>query len=417
MRTLVKFLIFLVVLGGVAAAAYYPVSRWMAARGRTNYETEKADRGRVEFIVNSTGKLEPVQSVTIGSFVSGPIIEINVDFNSEVKKGDVLAKVDPRIYKANEQREKAALESMKAELLRVEAQLAQARNDERRAMTLRERNEDYISQTEIDKFRFGREALEAQLVVANAAILQAQASYENARANLDYTIITAPVDGIVIDCKMRPGQTIASQFQTPELFIVALNMRETMHVVASVDEADIGFIRDAQKKDMPVTFTVDAYPEDKFEGHIHQVRMNSTVDQTVVTYPVIIAAPNPDLKLIPSMTAHIEFHVDVREDVLRVPNTALRFFPDPAKVRPEDRKLVDLSSEEADRTTVDKSDFNLRHVWVKEGEFLRAIEVRTGVTDATYTEILEGDLVEGQEVVTNLQVGPAARNGAGSGGG
>ena len=403
MKTFLKILLVLAVLGGAAAAAYRPVTRWIAKRGETHYRTEEVSRGRVEFVVSSTGTIKPVKSVIIGSFVSGPVKEIFVDFNDEVKKDQPLAKIDPRLYEANVQRDRAILETQKADVVRVQAQLQQAVNDEQRARRLRERNEDFISQTEMDKLRFGREVLEAQLIVARAAVDQAQASYENSKANLDYTEIRSPVDGRVIECKIDPGNTIAAQFQTPELFVIAPDMEKTMHVFANVDEADIGFIRDAQKKDMPVFFTVDAYPDDKFEGRIHQVRMSSTTTQNVVTYPVVITAANPGLKLMPGMTATISFHVDVRENVLRVPNAALLFFPSPGQVRPQDRHLVEPANNSRRAATEDVA-YNQRHVWVQDEALLRAVTVRTGANDTRFTEIVGGDLNEGQAVVIGLQL-------------
>src|SRR5262249_35270251 len=152
--------------------------------------------------------------------------------------------------------------------------------------------------------------------------------------------IRAPVDGVVIDRKIDPGQTLAAQFQTPELFIIAPDMKKEMYVMASVDEADIGLIRRAQESNQPVHFTVDAYPDDLFEGKIGQVRMNSTTTQNVVTYPVVVTAPNPDMKLMPGLTANISFQISEKKDTIRIPNAALRFYPKPEQVRPEDRLLL-----------------------------------------------------------------------------
>ena len=200
-------------------------------------------------------------------------------------------------------------------------------NNEQRAINLRKTNKDYVSDQEMDQLQFNRMALEAQVEVAKANIDVAEAGLENAKTNLDFTKIISPVDGIVIDRKVDPGQTVASSFQTPEMFIIAPDMDKHMYVYASVDEADIGQIRAAQEKDRRVTFTVDAYPEDVFTGKIFQVRKNATTTQNVVTYPVVIEAPNPGMKLMPGMTANISFQIDVRENVTRVPTAALRFVP------------------------------------------------------------------------------------------
>lgn len=404
MKWLVKFLIAALLLSGTVAAAYNPVSSWWRLRNAPTFRTAEVERGSLTFSVNSTGTIKPVQSVLIGSFVSGPVIEIYADFNDEVTEGQLLAKIDPRLYEAALARDRAALETQLADVKRVQAQLQQAKNDEQRSLRLRERNKDYISDTEIDQYRFTRMGLEAQLTVAEAAVKQAQANLQNSEANLGYTEIRSPVDGIIIDRKIDPGQTLASSFQTPELFTVAPEMDKVMHVFASVDEADIGLIRRAQERGQPVSFTVDAYPEDTFTGTIYQIRKSSSTTENVVTYPVVIAAPNPDLKLLPGMTANIDFQVEVHDDVVKIPNAALLFYPLPDLVRPEDRHLVD-SSQAAPASKQSQADVNERHVWLREGELLRAVRVRTGITDGKFTQLVEGELEVGQELVTSVEQG------------
>jgi HlyD family secretion protein len=269
--------------------------------------------------------------------------------------------------------------------------------------------------------------LEAQVKVckaaveqAEAAVKQAEATLDHSRTQLDYTNIKSPVDGIVINRKIDPGQTLASQFQTPELFIVAPDMRKKMHIHAAVDEADIGLIREAQKRRKKVVFTVDAYLDDLFEGEIEEVRYSSTTTQNVVTYPVIVAATNPDLKLLPGMTASISFQVDERKDVVKIPNAALRFYPNLEHVRLADRKLLEGSdapgatgeTEESDQpeqtlSAEERAELrrrrSRRHVWMVEGEFLKAVEVVTGISDSQYTEMISGDLKKGQKLVTGIQ--------------
>jgi HlyD family secretion protein len=223
------------------------------------------------------------------------------------------------------------------------------------------------------------------------------------------------VDGMVIDRKIDRGQTLAAMFQTPELFIIAPDMDKKMHVFASVDEADIGLILKAQQRGLPVEFRVDAYRDEKFYGEIEQIRKNSTTTENVVTYPVVVAAPNPELKLLPGMTASLSFRVDERMDVLRVPNAALRFFPNTSQVRREDRKILlgETDNEDGDSNEAeldaDELDDELRkkekrhHVWVEDGLFLRAIEIETGLTDLKYSELVLGDLKEGDALVTGLK--------------
>jgi HlyD family secretion protein len=354
--------------------------------------------------------------VTVGTFVSGPIESIAVDFNAEVKKGDLLAKIDPRIYEASAAQGRAFLANQKAGVERAKAQLQQARNDEARSIALRAENRTFISDAEMDQFKYKRMSLEAELALAETAVAQAQASLDTAEANLAYTRIISPVNGVVIDRKVDPGQTVAASFQTPELFIVAPDMRKEMRVFASVDEADIGLIEQAQRGGQPVRFTVDSWPDDLFTGKIHQIRQNATTTQNVVTYPVVVSAPNPELKLKPKMTASLSFQVGEAKDVLRVPNAALRFYPQREQVRPEDRPLLEVAAN-PDATDQDRSDTNLsaedkaearrrrtrRHVWVVDGEFLRAVPVTTGLSDSKHTELVSGAVKEGDKLVTGVQ--------------
>jgi HlyD family secretion protein len=405
------------VLLGIGAIASGPwLWEYWKARSRPKYQQEEVSRGRIVFHVNSTGTVQPVLSVHIGSFASGPIEQLYVEFNQQVKKGELLAKIDPRLYESNVLRDEAGLATRQADVDRVQALLEQARKDEKRAEALRSSNKDYVSDTEMDQFRFNRLSLEAQLKLAIAAVKQAEANLDNSKANLEYTEIRSPVDGIVVDRKIDPGQTLASQFQTPELFIVAPDIRKEMYVFASVDEADIGFIRQAQEKEQPVRFTVDAYPDDLFKGRIAQIRMNSTTTQNVVTYPVVVSVPNPELKLLPGMTANLSFQIQEQDDALRVPNAALRFYPKPEQVRPEDRSILEgmrpKSEKELEATASvpsapDKAaasrNRNRRHVWIVEGEFLRAVEITTGISDNKYTVVVGGDLAIGQNVVTGIE--------------
>ena len=244
---------------------------------------------------------------------------------------------------------------------------------------------------------------------------------ENSLANLNYTKITAPVDGMIINKKIDMGQTVAASFQTPELFVVAPDMRIEMHVHASVDEADIGLIKSAQREGFPVKFTVDAYPDELFEGRVHEVRLNSTTTQNVVTYPVIVAAPNPDLKLLPGMTASLSFQVAYRENVTKIPNAALRFYPDAKHVRAEDIPILeghrsttanrddDQTQENAQAMSADersqlRRNRDRRHVWVLDNDRLRAIAVTTGLSDSRHTELIEGNVKVDDVLVTGIEV-------------
>ena len=315
MRKLLRWTIILGILGAAAWGVSGPFAAYWKERNRVRYREAEVSRGRIVAVVNATGTVKPVLLVSVGSFVSGPIEEIFVDFNDEVKKDQVLARVDPRIYKANQARDQATLATRQADVKQVEAKLKQARRDEERGKALRAENKDFVAIAEMDKLTFEREALEAALEVAKSSVEQAQANLDQSKANVAYTEIRSPVSGVIINRKIDPGQTMAAQFQTPELFIVAPDLRD-MRVFASVDEADIGLIHEAQQAKQPVHFTVDAWPDLLFEGKILQIRMNSTTTQNVVTYPVVIEAPNPDLKLKPDMTATISFQLREKDDVL-----------------------------------------------------------------------------------------------------
>jgi len=407
-----------VVVGAVGAVSLPRMQAYYKSRYGIKYREENVSRGDITQVVNSTGAIQPVQKITVGTFVSGPITELNVDYNSKVKKGEIMALIDPRLYKAAFDSDNARLATANAEVARVTALLQQAINDEKRSKLLRAENRNYISDAEMDQFKFARGSLEAQLEVAKAAVIQAEANLKNSETNLRYTEIKAPVDGIVIDNKINPGQTLAAQFQTPEMFVVAPDMDKKMLVTASVDEADMGLIKDAQTRHEPVTFTVYAYPDELFEGKISQIRLNATTTQNVVTYPVVVEAPNPDMKLLPNMTATISFQIRKHENVLRIPNAALRFYPKLEQVRPEDRAILEGATAarpssgsqnengplESQRSAVERAEAgkkrNRRHVWVADGDLLRAVEVTVGISDNSYTELVAGDLKDGQALVT-----------------
>ena len=443
MNLLFKFMVFLLVVVGLGWIGYKPASKYMRERSKPQWETAKAIRGDAKRVITSTGKIQPVLKVSIGAFVSGPIVELHVDFNDEVEEGELLAKVDPLLYQAAVDRDQASLTTREAEVARVEAQLHLAKNNLERGELLRKKDERYLSDREMDGLEADFKAQEANLRVAKASVLQATAQLNNSKTNLDYCDIRSPVNGVILARKIDPGQTLASQFQTPELFIVAPDLRKKLHVFATVDESDIGLIRKAYEQKLPVTFTVDAYPDQEFQGHIEQVRYEATEVQNVITYPVVVATENPDLKLLPSMTAQLSFEVDSVSDVLRIPNTSLRYYPENTEwVRQEDRKLLDgtqwnrdANSQDnsnteanaeanteanADKDVEDNSDTvptdaepsaksnsakrsNRRHVWVVKDDMLQAIEVKISFSDSRYTVVESGDITEGMELVTGVK--------------
>jgi HlyD family secretion protein len=432
MRRLIKWLLILgVVIGGIAYGVSIAQQR---LRTPPSFRTAKVAKGKIEAVVNSTGTIKPVQLVSIGATVNGPIAEILVHYNSIVKKGELLARIDPRILNATVEIDRAALKIEQAELARNDALLQQARNSEERVRRLLTINKDYVSDTEMDQMHFTRVSLEAQRLLIQARVTQVEAKLKQSETNLTYSEVRSPVDGVVIERKVDPGQTMAAAFQTPEMFIIAPDM-STMHVFASVDEADIGQINKALKEKRPVKFTVDSYPDRLFEGVIHQIRQNATTTSNVVTYPVVIevknervdyvdpspsAVPNPQWKLRPSMTANISFVIEVKEDAMRIPAAALRYYPQPTHVRPEDRPLLEgapvqtsnpqeqeLKPSATEKVEAVKKRFK-RIVWIKDpdSELLRAVPVTLGLYDNQWAELVEGNLTEGQEVVTGLGTAP-----------
>ena len=414
MRTLIISLVVLAVLIGIGVAASGPVMKAIAEANKPVWRTVEASNGEIATSVDSTGTVKPVLSIQIGAFVSGPIEKLYVEFNQEVEKDELLAEIDPRLYDAAVKRDTATLNTRKAEVQRIDALLEQARREEKRALDLKEDNDGFISQSELDQYVYSVQTLEAQRVVALASIEQAEANLDNSKQNLDYTKIRAPESGIIIDRKVEPGQTLVAQFQTPEMFVIAPGMRERMHIFADVDEVDIGKIIKAWSEKRPVKFTVDAYPEDLFEGVIAEVRYSSTETQNVVTYPVVVETSNPDLKLLPGMTATIEFQIEKKENVTRIPNAAIRFLPDAKYVHEDDKAIIDGTAfenveddgQEVELTASQKQEAEIkrrrRHVWYVDGEKLRAIEIKIGISDNRYTEVLEGD-VEGRTLVSGIK--------------
>ena len=474
MKIFLRILLVVGVLAVLGVPGYLMGMQYWKAITKVKWRTADVDSGRLIAVVNSTGSVKPKMQVTVGSFVSGPLLpeptkdeeiaaaggeeadeeapqdaggkesvsedDINweellpggdridpreftrrgvrlPDFNEEVKKGDVLAKIDPLLYKANVDQNAGALLNRVADVKRATAVLQQALNDERRAINLRAEDKTFIADAEMDKFKFSRMSLQAQLRVAKTAVTQAEAVLKNSLVNLGYTVIRAPVSGIIINRKIEPGQTLASQFQTPELFVIGVDMRNEMQIHASVDEADIGRIKAAQEQLLPVSFTVDAYPDELFTGAIDQIRLNSNTTQNVVTYPVVVKAPNPDLKLLPGMTAAISFQVDDRKDVVKIPNSALRFYPLPKQIRKEDLPILEGTQVKDDAEEAQQSETTLsaeeraelrgkrnrRHVWVEDGDYLKAVEVTVGLTDSQFTEMVAGDLKPGDKLVIGIQ--------------
>lgn len=414
-----RFLFWTVCLGLLIGAGVGGYKYFYASKGSANgdkYRVAVVRRGAITSVVNSSGTVQPVQSVQVGSFVSGPIRKVLVDFNSQVKAGQVLAEVDPLLFNAQRNQAKAMLDRANADLLQAEAKCEQTKREWDRAKSLTLIKA--IADTDHDLAKAAYETAKANVAICEATIAQNKASLELAQTNLGYTTITSPVDGLITDRKVDSGQTVASQFQTPVLFVVAPDLEKKVYVLASVDEADIGLIRDAQKREQPVTFKVDAYPKDTFEGKIFQLRLTPTTVQNVVTYTVVVEAPNPEIKLLPGMTANLSFQIEKHTDVLKVPNAALRFFPKPEQVRERDRAILEgktpdgqaspdavgVDDAAAEDGSTPASGSKPRYVWVVgDDDLLSAIKITTGLSDKTSTELISGDLEEGKELVTGMK--------------
>ena len=331
------------------------------------YKTAEAVVQDITTSVTATGTIEPVTSVTVGTQVSGIVSKLYVDYNSIVKAGDVIAELD----RTNLMSE---LSSAKASLNSAQSELDYQNANHERYKTLHEKG--LISANEYEQVRLS-------FIKAQQTLTNHKENVKKAQTNLGYATITSPIDGVVLSKAVEEGQTVASSFNTPTLFTIAKDLTD-MRVIANVDEADIGEVKEGQR----VTFTVDAFPEDTFQGFVSQVRQEAAAESNVVTYEVVISAPNEDLKLKPGLTANVNIFTLEMKDILTIPNKALRFTPNEAM----------LSEGETIQNAEGKT-----KVWVKEGSVLKAIPVKTGLTNGTLTQVLEG-LAPGTEIITEIQV-------------
>ncbi|GEM_PF-43939 len=310
-----RFLFVLLVLSGVGYR-YFGTSQEFEPEIRT----ATVSQGNIVDSVGATGTLEAVTTVNVGSQVSGIIDELNVDFNSIVREGEVIMRLDPSVFETQVAQGRANLVRAQADTERLRVALDDAVTQLERSEDLAE--EQLISVIELEAAQVTVRSTEAQLKSSEAAIIQAEASLNQNELNLEHTVIRAPIDGIVISRLVDVGQTVAASLQAPELFVIAADLSK-MRVIANIDESDVGKIRPQQR----VTFSVDAFPGEAFEGSVSQIRLEPVLTQNVVTYATVIDAPNPDLRLKPGMTATIDLETARRNDVIRIPNAALRFRP------------------------------------------------------------------------------------------
>lgn len=355
----------------VAVAAIAALAVWLLSGGKKEekitFDTAAVAPANIMNSITATGTIEPVTSVTVGTQVSGIVSKLFVDYNSVVKKGQVIAELDKTNLMSQ-------LNTAKTQLATAQSQLNYQTANYKRYKTLFEKG--LVAADDFDNAKLSYTQAKEQVASAKEEVQRAQ-------TNLGYATISSPIDGVVLSKSVEEGQTVAASFSTPELFTIAQDLTN-MQVVADVDEADIGDVKEGER----VTFTVDAYPDDTFEGEVKQVRQEATTTNNVVTYEVVISAPNADLKLKPGLTANVTIYTAERKGVLSVPSKALRFTPQKETVGK--MKIVDVANAK-------------NKVWTIEGNSIVAHKVNIGMTDGTNTQIV-GGIAEGTKVVTGLNV-------------
>jgi len=399
-----KWLLLVLLLVAVGIVSGFAFSR----SPKPQYFTGTVQRGDIRTAVQATGTIDAVTTVQVGSQVSGTISNLNADFNSRVKKGDVIAEIDPSLFtgallqaKADLQTARAALSAANAELAKAQATASQATADYQRNAALAK--EGIISAQQLDAAKATADSAvaavnsaKAQVGSAAAQVQQKSAAVEVAQTNVDHTIIRAPIDGIVTARSVDVGQTVAASLQAPTLFTIAQDLTK-MHVLAKTDESDVGNIKVGQT----ATFTVDAFPQQVFRGTVQQVRMNPTTVQNVVTYDTVVEFSNPDMKLFPGMTAYVTIPVAQAQNVLEVPNAALRFKPDV----PSDQ-LNALYAKNGIQAPVSKRGVQAQSdtaiLWKLDGKDMQPVQIRTGITDHSSTEVAQviaGALNQGDKLI------------------
>lgn len=373
------------------------------------YRTASVDRGAVVSIVSATGTINPVVSVQVGTQVSGMIKSLHADFNSRVKAGDTVAVIDPEPFRARRDQASSNLEMARSNVARAKVDLAQRKRELDRVQSLIA--QQFVSQNDVDVAFTNHQSAEAQVKVAEAQVKQAEAALNSAELDLKYTVIRSPVDGIVVARNVEVGQTVASSFATPNLFLIALDLTK-MQVDTNVSESDIGGITEGKE----ASFTVDAYPGVRFAGAIRQVRLAPINVQNVVTYNVVVAVDNQDLRLKPGMTANVSIVVAQKDQVLKVPSAALRFSPpqsDRADSASGEGKALKAEGPAAGGrlgAASLESNGQTRRIWKlgATGE-LEPMLIQTGISDGISTEVIAGPVADGDQVVVGVETQKAER--------
>lgn len=399
MKKIIKFAVPALVLAVIAAIAWFAYRYFAGEEENYTFKTEKVAVGDLVSSISASGTVEPEELVTVGAQVTGKIMSFGtditgktVDYGSRVKAGDILARIDDELYAAELREREAQKKQAQAEIAAANAAIGQAEAALIRAEF------DWNSADKLYRTRATSQsahvaakatylaaqadlaAAKAKLEQSNAQLAIAEAALVKARRNMNYCVITSPVDGIIIDRRVSIGQTVVSSMNVSNIFLIAKDFKQ-MQVWVSVNEADIGSI----KTGMPVEFTIDAFPRDVFHGTVKKIRLNATMSQNVVTYIVEVDTNNSSGKLLPYLTANVKFIRARRNNVQVIPNSALRFRPEARFIAPEFREQ-----------TLDSSS---RYVWVAEGSFLRPVKVKTGLNAGVMVELLESELKTGDEIV------------------
>jgi len=377
---------------------------WWHSRGgaKLSFTTVTVKRGEVAATIGATGTIEPLEVVDVGAQVDGLIRGFGndtdgktVDYGSIVKKGALLAKIDDSVYAADLSVAKAGQLSAEANLEQMQAKLDQAAAEWKRAQELFANK--LMAQVDFDTDKANYEVAKANVSVAKSGIAQADADLEKAQRNVDFCTINSPVSGVIIDRRVNIGQTVVASLNAPSLFLIARDLTK-MQIWAAVNEADVGRI----KSGAPVTFTVDAFPDRQFAGTVGKVRLNATMTQNVVLYTVEINVENPDKLLLPYLTANVHFELSRQTNALIVPNAALRWSPSSlAEVAPDARgsKLIDPPDKAGPDSSPTQKGNSPRTLWIKSGDFVRPVEVTSGISDGSSTAVTSDDLHEGDDVV------------------
>lgn len=406
-----KYLVAAVVLAIIAAVSIYFVK---SRKPEITYKTVKVERGTVVSTVAATGNLSAVTTVQVGTQVSGTIQKLYVDYNSRVKKGQTIAEIDPSLFSA-------AVEQSQGNALFAEANLQKAKVTLADAERTWQRNkkllaDGIVSQGDYDVAETAWQSARTSLKAAEGSLAQAKGALQQARTNLRYSIIRSPVDGVVISRAIDVGQTVAASFQTPTLFTIAQDLTK-MQIEVSVDEADISRTAVGQS----ATFTVDAYPEMKFNGKVVQIRSAPVITQNVVTYVVVVNVDNSDLKLLPGMTANVAIQVAKKEDVLKIPPAALRFKPKGGESKQEATKDKPGGSagqpgkggREGGSKQGERRGNGQQVYLLKDGKPV-ATPIKTGIASSSSMELVEGALKEGDDVIIEQRGGETKKSSSSS---